>query len=90
MNNNTVVAINKDFEISEVGESLIILEPNFEEVFVMNSVEIDIWNLIDGVSTIDDIIKNIGNMYDGDSIENDVTEFFQSLLDKKIVNCIES
>jgi len=89
MNNNIIVAINEEFEISEVGESLIILEPNLEEVYVVSGVEKDIWNLIDGVSTIESIIDSISNIYEGDSIEVDTKEFFQSLIDKKIVCCME-
>jgi len=90
MNNNTIIKVNEEFEINEVGDSLIILEPNLEEVYVLNAVEKDIWDLIDGNSTIKDIISQINNIYEGDTIEADTKEFFQSLVDKKIVYYIES
>jgi len=89
MNNNSIVVINEAFETSEVGESIIILEPNLEEVYVINDIEKDIWDLIDGASTIKDIIDSISNIYEGDSIEADIREFFQSLIDKKIIYYME-
>jgi len=89
MNNNAVIATNEQFEISEVGESIIILEPNLEEVYIVNGVEKDIWELIDGDSTVADIIDSIENIYEGDGIESDIKEFLQSLIDKKIIYCME-
>ena len=90
MNNTTCFIKNDEYEVNEVNDTLVILEPNFEEVHILRAIEKSIWNLCDSNNSFVDIVTALETQYNAQGIENDVREFLVSLLEKGIIRIHQS
>lgn len=56
--------IKDGFNLKKIGERAFIFSPNEENMFVMNSTSIDIWNLLIKEKTESEIVDELSSLYD--------------------------
>ncbi|MEM9776995.1 MAG: PqqD family protein [Chloroflexota bacterium] len=72
----------------EVDDGLVIVAPNAGEVKALNQLGGQIWLMLEGRQTVDDIHQAIAAEYpdiDPEQLEQDVNLFIQSLLERNLL-----
>lgn len=75
------------YQVAE-GKAVIMLADN-SNIFTLNEIGTEIWNLLETPKTIDNIIKGLLLIYGDDeneTIKNDVLEFLNTCFNNKIVH----
>jgi len=85
MNLKASYIINPEYEVNEVEGTLMVLEPTFSEVYVLEEIEAYILSLLDGINNVDDVKNEIKQTYSEDEIDDDVDSFLSVLFEKGII-----
>ncbi|HBQ27076.1 MAG TPA: hypothetical protein DD791_11830 [Syntrophomonas sp.] len=73
---------------SRVGEQGLVLATQSPMLFQFNNVSCEIWELIDGENSVEDIIEQISKRYPTTApevIKDDIVELFQALIDNELI-----
>ncbi|OGI07959.1 MAG: hypothetical protein A2Y40_06505 [Candidatus Margulisbacteria bacterium GWF2_35_9] len=79
---------NNKFDFIEIdNDNYAIFDPDTGNTHIIEASGADILKQIDGINEKEDIIKNLKQLYDitSNEISDDVTDFINSLIEKKIV-----
>jgi hypothetical protein len=76
---------------SLVDNEMIIVLPEKGQVKVLNDVATQVWNMLDGHNSIQQIVNKISVEYEiaEDSIQDDILQFIQVLVDKDMITLVE-
>lgn len=76
---------------SLVENEMIVVLPEKGQVKVLNDVASQVWNMLDGNNSIEQIVNKISVEYEiaEDSIQDDILQFIQVLVDKDMVTLVE-
>lgn len=77
---------------SRSGEEGIILTSEVPVLFQLNQLSCEIWELIDGENTVQDIIDQVSIRYpqtNDEEIASDVLELFAALLENDLIKMLE-
>jgi hypothetical protein len=82
-----IVARSPDTVSRIIGEEAVIILPELGELKVVNEVGARLWNLVDGQKTVADLVDIICEEYDVDHDrgKQDVLNFLQQMIDKRIL-----
>ncbi len=73
------------FEFNEVDEKLVIFEPTGNEIYVLEKLEKEIFQLFDDGSDIFCVINTLNEKYKVHNLKEDIEEFVYALLKKGIL-----
>ena len=78
---------NDENAVRQIEDVIFVMNPDTSELHSFNEVGRRIWDLVDGLRTVQTIVETIADEYevDGQTAEDDVLEFLQKLQDKDVV-----
>jgi hypothetical protein len=84
--NNTPVIVS-GLCIRELGDAVIIITENGDELHSLDELGSFIWRAVDGVSSVQNILDKICNEYEVDrsQAEEDLKKFLSALKDKNLI-----
>lgn len=87
MNTDRVWARHPRVLETEMGADISLYDPVAERVTVLNTTASDIWRLLDGETTLDDVTRLLSRAYqiDEDRIRGDVVTTVEQLAEEELV-----
>ena len=85
---DTCLLKNKDVPWRMIDKEAILVDIKKSESIYFNEMAARIWDCLDGKKTIKEIIKNIRGISDVNekTVTNDIFEFLENLLEKKLIH----
>jgi hypothetical protein len=74
--------------IRELGDTIVIITENGDELHSLDELGSFIWRAIDGISSVQNILDSICNEYEVDRLkaEEDLKKFLSTLKDKNLID----
>ena len=87
---NLVLARQRSFEWSQVGEEVVILDPGMGELLRLSSVAGFLWKELDGRNSFSELVQNVCRHFavDPAAAEKDTRDFLQHLMEWDLVEVI--
>ncbi len=84
---NEIYAHNPDCPVRQIGEGLVIMAPQGETTHSLEEIGAFIWNQIDGVRSLEDILAAITAEYavDRDTATEDLLPFVQEMANAELL-----
>jgi len=79
----------ENITIQDLGDETLIYDPEKENVHILNATAKAIWDLCNGENSIEDIQKNLINLFPGvsqDDLLSDISTTINDFKDKNIIN----
>lgn len=84
---DTKITIPDTLFLQTVDDETILLDTNTQEYFSLNEVGTIIWNILEEKKDLNEVQKEILNIYDTDEnqVKSDILNFFEALKEKKLI-----
>ena len=88
MNNDSCWIASPDVVLrQEMDDWALLFEPSTGQVVGVNPVGVEVWKLLDGSHSLDEIVSELKNKFTGvpDNLNDEVQAFFKSLIERGFI-----